>query len=565
MKRLAMGLVLALATHAAGGWATASAQGTTTATNDPLASTIDIKAVKAQQAAMKGEETLLKKALKYRTDIAKPIQKEITKRFMDVAILHSDWIESGMTKSTDLQGNPLFPEQFYSSIAQRCDSFFVLNSMPGAENIRRMNALTRTVAVGNELTDFASLAQQATNYALFTRSGRQVVPFLGYSDIDLTFLSDGVVLAHRKDSLGMTDVYSLLGQRLCSLRDCTIQSVSYGSYANHIRLEFNRQGDGAHTFAFYYPDGAPACPDITVPFTIDGPDSILCIDRETTYRVAVEGSPDAHPRMSESSVGQQMEADERSFRNNVWVKAYQQHYDRHEYKDALFCIGYYYQHERGALFSPYSAPNQEAFMMAVDCRLAMLQSQEATAMVQGTDEDFPLPEGLTFHEGEEAVTSHVEWPLEAAACTREAADRLNQFYASAIEKAAQQQQERAQRSAFLAAAITMAATDLVTTAIDAKMGSRGSASTSTGSTKPKSATSAGRGTSSSSGSEAQAEAPANPQRDCPVCKGTGRMPHETYMGSATAGQKKYCEYCQEDRYVGHHHVFCSSCKGTGKY
>lgn len=50
------------------------------------------------------------------------------------------------------------------------------------------------------------------------------------------------------------------------------------------------------------------------------------------------------------------------------------------------------------------------------------------------------------------------------------------------------------------------------------------------------------------------------EKACRLCKGSGIKIKEVWMGGS---QTKWCETCKKNVYIGHQHVRCDICKGTG--
>lgn len=286
----------------------------------------------------------LKKAFKYRTDISKEALAKIKKWPDKTGIIHGDWIENRNGRSIDLQGNDLFPSQYYSQLEQGYDSLFVMSL-----GIKR---------------------------GVITRSGRLIIP-LEYDAIDFSYMAHGLILARNYDeecidgngqsqTYDFTHVFTATGKemdRIMDLGRLYVQYVPSTSYANKtyrgymaLMSTYNKNESLEFTDLFYM-NGDKAAVGIYAVYRIQkitndslytsfasGDTAINVVRTMSKYDTS---SPDVLRILSNDEVAKLERNHDRSdYMDNYWIKKALEYYNNKEYDKAAFCFNYYGKYER---------------------------------------------------------------------------------------------------------------------------------------------------------------------------------------------------------------------------
>ena len=483
----------------------------------------------------KQEDKSRKRAYKYRDDISKQVYKKI-KSWTRPAVLHSDWIENSYGRSLDLQGNELFPSVDYTGLRKVDSLRYVISKYAGGK----------------------------TMYGLIRADGGFLIP-MEYSTISAALINKGYVIAKKNEvATELTDVYTSDGVCLCSLQDVKDVLCKYDPYYNTILVSYKPKNstDTKNTYAAYYPDG----------ICIGGPVQADKAESKGCFRYYIDGecreindtilSRQPHASLTILSDAQ-IEAEVRkNFLNNLWIKKAQEYANEKRYQQTLDCYRFFgdfdnYIFLNSGSFNTSSQVLYYALLLETSFNTGNYK-QIIDAANGSSFELAPFLYGLYFNQ---ETQSFQAYPILYQENVRNLVQKLEgictKIYTNAVSAYKQRQEQRAQLWGAILGAVAAGTVNAVT-------GNRGkttSASSSQGTAATLQTTTPA--TNSSSSSSSRSSEPA--KKTCRVCNGTGREPHETYMGSASSGKKKWCSDCGKEVYVGHSHRTCSLCKGTGLY
>lgn len=448
---------------------------------------------------------VLSTAYKYRKDINSKVLEKTKKWEGKVGILHTDWIENLHGRSIDLDGNELFPHYNYTGLVQYCDSFFVM-TVNGKKGV-------------------------------VTRSGVQLTKF-DYWGFDFSRLDQGVIFAkHNAISTGGVDVYSQLGYLIYTLDDFKDLAVGYDVKTNQIFIQF-ADNNGNRQNIVCYPDG-----------------------------IMVGEDSEPHPSMVVTTIDDAKRFDAKEYERNKWMSEFRKYYSKGKYKEAHFCLEYYNDYEKQILRSQETKPNFYHFAFDLKCRKELKDYGTVVSIVRGNDLNHRTPRGLQFNPAERQLKFSPEASYDSDELNEIAhlVSDINDTYTSSFQLFKEREirrQERAQTWALLGMAALSAASSVASGVANMNSGTATSSRQDTQANV--NATAAPVGSSATVSSNNSSAPEQKKSRTCSVCKGTGSETHETYMGSAVAGKKKWCSQCGKDVYYGHSHRTCTTCRGTGQ-
>ena len=348
--------------------------------------------------SFENEPQRIKAAYKLRTDIDKTVAKTVCK-WKTPGIPHSDWIDNLDGKSTDLQGNQLFPQIDYNRLYEVFPGIFVISN-------------TRT-----------------SKYGIIKRNGQMLVPMDYVEYIDWKLEGEGLFIGKKTDN--STDIYHISGKKLCSILPTGdyYDEVHVSQKIISIRYRQNSSEKGFYNYhwrLFWY-DGTPVMPEFigasTITFNNKGNIESFTDNGITTYAITTEMSTPTETIIQPKDKNYVELQSSQALLKNVWIQTASKLMDEGKYADARECL-YYYEHTDHNSQSKSTSSMSVLWQMWMQCAL---ETQNYFNIIDKSP-NF-LPEGITLNPSQmEYSFDKKTYSAEAVPIVEEAIANCNAIY-----------------------------------------------------------------------------------------------------------------------------------------